>query len=96
MNRRDFVARAVAGAAVLQREMKGFAVAEGTIQIRIDASVSGAPINPMIFGGYMEPATMQVTIKDPDVEASIQLWIGAAERNIHWHKRWGDSKSIVR
>ena len=60
MNRREFVAGAVAGAAALQREMKGFAVAEGTIQIRIDASVSGAPINPMIFGGYMEPATTQV------------------------------------
>src|ERR1039458_9284750 len=60
MNRREFVASAVAGAAVLQREMKGFAVAEGIIQVRIDASVSGAPINPMIFGGYMEPATTQV------------------------------------
>ncbi len=60
MNRREFVASAVAGAAVLQREVKGFAVAEGTIQVRIDASVSGAPINPMIFGGYMEPATTQV------------------------------------
>ena len=60
MNRREFVAGAVAGAAALQREMKGFAVAEGTIQVRIDASVSGAPINPMIFGGYMEPATTQV------------------------------------
>ncbi len=60
MNRREFVARAVAGAAVLQQEMKGFAVAEEIIQVRIDASVSGAPINPMIFGGYMEPATTQV------------------------------------
>ena len=40
MNRREFVAGAVAGAAVLQREMKGFAVPEGIIQVRIDASVS--------------------------------------------------------
>ena len=60
MNRREFVAGAVAGAALLQRETKGFAVQEGIIQVRIDASVSGAPINPMIFGGYMEPATTQV------------------------------------
>jgi hypothetical protein len=60
MNRREFVAGAVAGAAVLQQEMNGFAVPEGIIQVRIDASVSGAPINPMIFGGYMEPATTQL------------------------------------
>ena len=39
MNRREFVASAVAGAAGLQREMKGFAVDEGIIQVRIDASV---------------------------------------------------------
>src|SRR6185437_1352302 len=30
------------------------------IQATIDASKTGAPINPMIFGGYMEPATTQV------------------------------------
>ncbi len=60
MNRREFVASAVAGAAVLQQEMKGLAVQKGVIQVRIDASVIGAPINPMIFGGYMEPATTQV------------------------------------
>src|SRR5271157_2846688 len=60
MNRREFVAGAVAGATVLPREMRAFAVPEGIIQVRIDASVSGAPINPMIFGGYMEPATTQV------------------------------------
>ncbi len=53
MNRREFVAVAVAGAAVLQAEMKGLAVAKGTIQVRIDASVSGAPINPKVFGGFL-------------------------------------------
>jgi alpha-N-arabinofuranosidase len=60
MNRREFVAGAVAGAAVLKREMKGISDPEGIIQVGINASVSGAPINPMIFGGYMEPATTQV------------------------------------
>lgn len=60
MNRREFVASAVAGAAVWPREMKASALAEEIIQVRVDASESGAPINPMIFGGYMEPATTQV------------------------------------
>jgi alpha-N-arabinofuranosidase len=60
MNRREFVAGAVAGAAVLQREIRALAAPEGTIQGTIDASKTGAPINPLIFGGYMEPATTQV------------------------------------
>lgn len=60
MNRREFVVSAVAGAAVWPREMKASAVADEVIQVRVDGSASGAPINPMIFGGYMEPATTQV------------------------------------
>jgi alpha-L-arabinofuranosidase len=60
MNRREFVAASLAGAAVLQREMKAFAAPAGNIQVRVDATKSGAQINPMIFGGYMEPATTQV------------------------------------
>lgn len=60
MNRREFVASAIAGAAVWPREMKASAVADKVIQVRVDGSASGAPINPMIFGGYMEPATTQV------------------------------------
>ena len=60
MNRREFVAASVAGAAILRAPMKAFASPTGNIQATIDASKSGAPISPMIFGGYMEPATTQV------------------------------------
>lgn len=60
MNRRDFIAGSVAGAAVLQREMSALASPAGKIQVIADATKRGAPINPMIFGGYMEPATTQV------------------------------------
>ncbi len=60
MNRREFIAASVAGAAVLPREMKAFAAPAGNIQVTVDATRIGAQINPMIFGGYMEPATTQV------------------------------------
>ena len=60
MNRREFLAASVAGAAVLQQGMKAFAAPAGDVQVAIDATKSGEPVNPMIFGGYMEPATTQV------------------------------------
>jgi alpha-L-arabinofuranosidase len=60
MNRREFIVASVAEAALLQQEMKAFAGPAGNIHVTIDASKSGAPINPMMFGGYMEPATTQV------------------------------------
>ncbi len=60
MNRREFLAASVAGAAVLQQGMTAFAAPAGNLQVAIDASKSAGPVNPMIFGGYMEPATTQV------------------------------------
>ena len=57
MNRREFVAASVAGSVILRAPMKAFASPTGNIQAMIDASKSGAPVSPMIFGGYMEPAT---------------------------------------
>lgn len=60
MNRREFIALSVAEAAMFQKQMKALASPAGDIQVTIDAAKSGAPINPMIFGGYMEPATTQV------------------------------------
>jgi alpha-L-arabinofuranosidase len=60
MNRREFVALSIAEAAMLQPQMKALANSSGNIQARVDATKSGAPINPLIFGGYMEPATTQV------------------------------------
>src|SRR4051794_8564983 len=52
MNRREFVAASMVGAAILRAPMRAFAAPTGNIQATIDASKSGAPVNPMIFGGY--------------------------------------------
>jgi alpha-L-arabinofuranosidase len=60
MNRRDFIAASVAGAALLPHDIKAFASPTPNIQVVIDAASTGAPIHPMLFGGYMEPATTQV------------------------------------
>ncbi len=60
MNRREFLAASVASAAVFQQRMMASASAEGNIEVAIDASRISEPISPMIFGGYMEPATTRV------------------------------------
>ena len=60
MNRREFITASAAGAALLQHGITAFAATDGSIQAVIDASKVGAPINPLIFGGYMEPATTSV------------------------------------
>jgi alpha-L-arabinofuranosidase len=59
MNRRELLLASMAGAAALNSG-KTFAASPANIQAAIDASRIGAPINPMIFGGYMEPATTRV------------------------------------
>lgn len=56
INRREFVAGSVASAAMLQQRVAAFA-APASIEATIDASKAGEPITPLIFGGYMEPAT---------------------------------------
>jgi alpha-L-arabinofuranosidase len=60
MNRRDFLAASAATVAILNQGMTAFAAGAGSIQVAIDASKTGAPVNPMVFGGYMEPATTSV------------------------------------
>jgi alpha-N-arabinofuranosidase len=60
MNRRELLRASVAGAAMLRQAGTAFAAPAGNIQVAIDASRSGKPIDPMIFGGYMEPATTSV------------------------------------
>ncbi|MFB3777461.1 MAG: alpha-N-arabinofuranosidase [Bryobacteraceae bacterium] len=60
MKRRQFLIAPVAGAAVLQQGMKAAQAAPANIQLSIDAAKPGEPINPLIFGGYMEPATTNV------------------------------------
>ncbi len=60
MNRRELLKASVAGAATLKQARMAFAAPAGNIQAAIDAARIGKPINPMIFGGYMEPATTSV------------------------------------
>ncbi len=60
MNRREFLAASAASAAILQQGATAFADPTGNIQAAIDATKAGAPVNPMVFGGYMEPATTAV------------------------------------
>lgn len=60
MNRREFLAASATTAAILNQGMTAFAAGTGNIQVTIDATKVGVPINPMVFGGYMEPATTAV------------------------------------
>jgi len=60
MNRREFLVASAASAALLQQGMPAFSETSERLTVSIDASKSGEPINPLIFGGYMEPATTQV------------------------------------
>jgi len=59
MNRREFLAASVAGATMLSGRKYAFASSQ-EIEVAIDASKHGEPITPLIFGGYMEPATTRV------------------------------------
>src|ERR1051326_2311480 len=60
MNRREFITAQVAAAAMLQEGRKAFAAPPENIQVAIDAAKTGAPITPLIFGGYMDPPTTRV------------------------------------
>jgi alpha-N-arabinofuranosidase len=60
MNRREFLAGTIAGAAIMQQEMTVFASPAANIEVTVDAAKTGEPITPLIFGGYMEPATTRV------------------------------------
>jgi alpha-N-arabinofuranosidase len=70
MNRREFLVAQAAAAAVLQQAHAATAgilqqatkmfAASVDIQAAIDAARPGEPISPLLFGGYMEPATTRV------------------------------------
>jgi alpha-N-arabinofuranosidase len=85
MNRRELLKASVAGAAMLKQARQAFA-APANIQVAIDAAKSGKPIDPMVFGGYMEPATTSVwaemltdrKFSRPVVSASAQPAAGNA------------------
>ena len=60
MNRREFVVGSVAGAAMMQHGMIALAAPATNLQVTVDATKIGEPVNPLLFGGYMEPATTRV------------------------------------
>jgi alpha-N-arabinofuranosidase len=60
MNRRELLTASMVGAAFWRQGRNAFAAAPANIQAVIDASKTGEPISPLIFGGYMEPATTRV------------------------------------
>ncbi len=45
---------------MLQQEVRAFAAPTSELQVEIDATKHGEPVSPLIFGGYMEPATTRV------------------------------------
>lgn len=60
MSRREFVAASIAGAAMMQHGMIALASPATNLQVTVDATKVGEPVNPLLFGGYMEPATTRV------------------------------------
>ena len=93
MNRREFLAASVAGAAVLQQGIAAFAAPTGDLQVAIDASKTGEPVNPMIFGGYMEPATTQVwaeMLTDRKFANPITSAVAAAPTNSFFRRFAGE------
>jgi hypothetical protein len=68
MNRRDFLAASLAGAAMLSQEVQALGDPPGNLQVAIDASQVSAPINPLVFSSYMEPATIGAAFRQREVD----------------------------
>ena len=60
INRRELLQASAGAAVLLQEGAKAFASPAERIQVAIDAARTGEPISPLLFGGYMEPATTRV------------------------------------
>ena len=60
VSRREFLMASAAGAAMLKQGMTVLGAPVDDIQVVIDAAKTGEPVTPLIFGGYMEPATTRV------------------------------------
>jgi alpha-N-arabinofuranosidase len=60
VSRREFLMASAAGAAMLKQGMTALGAPGEDIQVVIDAAKTGEPVTPLIFGGYMEPATTRV------------------------------------
>ncbi len=93
MNRREFLAASVAGAAMMQQGMTAFAATADSLQVTIDASRSGEPVAPLIFGGYMEPATTGVwaeMLTDRKFANPITSAVAAAPTNAFFRRFFGE------
>ncbi|HEY1804962.1 MAG TPA: hypothetical protein VGG45_10830 [Terracidiphilus sp.] len=93
MNRREFLAASVAGAASLQNGMTAFAAPASDLKVAIDASKIGSPISPLIFGGYMEPATTQVwaeMLTDRKFANPISSAVAATPANSYFRRFSGE------
>jgi alpha-N-arabinofuranosidase len=60
MKRRDLLTAPLAGVLVHRIGKAAFAAPAAPIQVAIDATTPGEPVSPLVFGGYMEPATTRV------------------------------------
>lgn len=60
VNRREFLTATAAGAAMLKQGITVFGAPPENLQVTVDATKVGGPVTPLIFGGYMEPATTPV------------------------------------
>ncbi len=60
VNRREFLKASAAGGVMLKQGMMALGARAVSIQVAIDATKVGEPVTPLIFGGYMEPATTRV------------------------------------
>ncbi|MGE5487404.1 MAG: alpha-N-arabinofuranosidase [bacterium] len=60
INRRELLKASVAATAILRHVRTATAAPAEGIQVAIDAAKVGEPISPLIFGGYMEPATTRI------------------------------------
>jgi alpha-N-arabinofuranosidase len=102
MNRRQFVGASVASAAMLQGKMLALAPS-GEIRITVDATQVGEPVSPLIFGGYMEPATTRVwaeLLTDRKFFRSINdtspppQGFNAGRAQLHYWKPIGPAESV--
>lgn len=103
MNRREFMAGTAASAALLQGKMMALAPT-GDIRISVDATQLGAPITPLMFGGYMEPATTRVWAemltdrkfsRDINSTAPPPPGFNAGRMQLHYWKPLGPADSIT-
>lgn len=103
MNRREFVAGSVASAVLLQQKAMAL-TPTGDLRVMVDAAQTGEPITPLLFGGYMEPATTRVwaeMLTDRKFARSINdtspppQGFNAGRGQLHYWKPVGPAESVA-